>query len=744
MLGPKRARLFGRNAGRGGLAVSRRRPLNTELLCGAALLLSIGAGSGAAQAQQAEDGSILLDIVQVEARRYDEDALNVPISLSVVSGAQLESERVSVMEDLSDRVPNLIIPNYGDDPRTAQPIIRGVGTLSTLLSPDNSTAPTIIDGVPMPAFAANAQLLDIGQVEVLRGPQGTLFGRNSTGGAINVISVLPDATAGGMLITEAGLDSALKGEMTFAAPISENLYSRFSARYQKRGAYVTNDHPGESDIGAMDVGAFKSSWRWLPSLGTEIRVNLGYEKYRGDTGYPYLLQGSNAYQQTPVFERDLMYLTINGSREFEHFALKTVTGVTYYDIYNWTDNSDGYVNSATFGAYGMPVPVSAYTFDGDVNVTGQRETQLYQEVRLQSLDDAVTKWVLGGVLSYNDFTENATGSSSMSASINGTRDVNLKGTSAAVFFDVAQPFAERFEIGFGARYTHERKSIDATYLSNGFPGTVAAFAQDASRNFDLLSGRLSLSYKLTDDSLIYASLSRGTKAGGYPRFTGNAAIGLPEEGYDATTVWAYELGGKARIRETGTSFTLAAFYNDVSDEAIFGYDPLTATFPIENFDLETYGIEGQVQQELGHGFGLSAGFALTHAEITGVPVDSVLPAEVGNNVPNVPLFSANVRVTYEGSAGFLGFDPNARLAGYLAYRYVGERPADTANTFDLAPQNIIDARIGVKSGKTEVYAYGENLVGELLEQQGANMTGSINSVVVSRGRVLGLGVSTVF
>ncbi|WP_188583850.1 TonB-dependent receptor [Azorhizobium oxalatiphilum] len=723
-------------------AVQGRSCLHLHLLCGVAVILSMGAGSARAQ-QLAEDGSILLDVVSVEARRYGEDALSVPISLSVVSGAQLESERVSVMEDLSDRVPNLLIPNYGDDPRTAQPIIRGIGTLSTMLSPDNSTAPTIIDGVPMPAFAANAQLLDIGQVEVLRGPQGTLFGRNSTGGAINVISVLPDGKPGGMLITEVGTDSALKGEMSFGGAITDTLYSRFSARYQRRGAYVTNDHPGADDIGAMDVGAFKSSWRWLPSLGTEIRVTAGYEKYNGDTGYPYLLRDNNAYQQTPVFERDLMYLTVNGSHDFEHFTLKTVTGVTYYDIYNWTDNSDGYVNSATFGAYGMPVPVSAYTFDGDYNVTGQRETQLYQEVRLQSLENALTKWVLGGVISYNDFTENVYGSSSMSASINGTRDVNLKGTSAALFFDVAQPFAERFEIGFGMRYTHDRKSIDATYLSNGFPGTVAAYAQDAARNFDLLSGRLSLSYKLTDDSLIYASLNRGTKAGGYPRFTGNAAIGEPEQGYDATTVWAYELGTKARIRETGTSFSAALFYNDVSDEAIFGYDALTASFPIENFDLKTYGVEGEVQQELAHGFGLSAGFALTHAEITGVPLNSVLPATVGNEVPNVPLWSGNIRLTYQGQTGFMGFDA-ARLNGYLAYRYVGERAGDTANTFDLDPQHIIDARLGVKTGRMEVYAYGENLVGELLEQQGANMTGSINSVLVSRGRVLGLGVATTF
>ncbi|MGF9564869.1 TonB-dependent receptor [Neorhizobium sp. JUb45] len=733
--------------------VSRR----TRLMASVAFSLSMAA-AGAVYAQdvreedkvnrvaaseQSSDGTTVLDVVTVEARRYGENPIDVPVSVSVVGEEKIQEERLNEIQDLANKAVGLQMPNYGDDPRTVQPIVRGVGTLSTMLSPDNSTAPTIVDGVPMPAFAANGQLLDVGQVEVLRGPQGTLFGRNSTGGAINVFSVTPTDETIRQVTAEIGTEGYRKGEFLLGGAINEELMGRFSMRYLSRGAYVTNDHPGQEDIGGFDLGAVKGTFLLTPGDATEVKLSLGYERYVGETGYPYLLRDGNAWQETPEFRRSLAYTTLNVSHEFENFALKTTTGFTHYDIYNWTDNSDGYINSATFGAYGMPVPVSAYTYDGDVNITDQRENQFYQEVRLQSLEGADTKWVVGGVFSYNDFNESTYGTSSMSASINGTRDVNLTSSSSAVFFDIAQPLGEKFEIGGGLRYTHERKGIDALFTGTS-PLTVASYAQDSSRNFDMLSGRMSLSYKLTEDSLVYGSISRGNKAGGYPRFTGNAAIGLPEDGYDDTSIWAYELGWKAQFPDAGTTVSLAGFYNDVKDEAIFGYDPMTTTFPIENFDLENYGFELEARKEFDNGFSLVGGVTYTHSEITGIPENGVLAAAVGNETPNVPRWSGNLGIAYRGPADFLQMSSDPELSGYLGYRYVGKRAGDTGNNFELDAQHVVDARIGLTIDQTEFYVFGENLVGERLEQQGANMTGSINSVLVSRGRTIGIGMTAKF
>ena len=385
-----------------------------------------------------------------------------------------------------------------------------------------------------------------------------MYGRNSTAGAINVMSVVPDGETFRQVTGEIGTNHYGKVEGILGGAITEDLYGRFAIRYNRDGDYLKNDHPGQSDIGSLDVGAAKSSFLWDAGDGTEVNLSVGYEKSNSDTGYPYRLRDSNVYQETPTFRRDLVYTALNVSHEFENFVLKSTTGFTYYDIYNWTDNSDGYINSALFGTFGMNIPPQAFTYDGEANITNQHESQIYQEVRLQSLDGADTRWVIGGVVSHNDFDENAVGTSKSAASINGTRDVNLTTTSAAIYGDIAQPFAERWEVGAGLRYTHDRKGIDQTYTGNGFPGTVASYSQDDSRNFDMLSGRLSLSYKVTDDTLLYGSVSRGTKSGGFPRFTGNAAIGQPEKGYDETSVWAYETGVKAEVLD-GTTIAVAGF-----------------------------------------------------------------------------------------------------------------------------------------------------------------------------------------
>jgi iron complex outermembrane recepter protein len=718
----------------------------TAFLC-LSLLASPSALAQEANAVAADAGignDTTLEPIIIDARRYGERVIEVPVAVTPVTADEIASERISEVQDLSGHVVGLQMPNYGDDPRTAQPIVRGVGTLSTMLSPDNSTAPTIVDGVPLPAFGGTGQLFDVGQIEVLRGPQGTLYGRNSTGGAINIKSELPSDETIRQITTEIGTDGYRKGEFILGGAINEELSGRFAARYLHRGGYVDNDHPGQDDIGGFGLGAFKGQLLWTPGDSTEIHFSTGYDRYSGDTGYPYLLRGSNAYQETPEFKRDLSYTTLNISHEFDTFALKTTTGFTYYDIYNWTDNSDGYVNSATYGAFGFPTPATFYTYDGDVNVTDQRESQFYQEVRLQSLDDADTRWVVGSVLSYNNFTENVTGTSSTAASVNGTRDVNLTSTSAAIFADIAQPFAERFEIGGGLRYTYERKGIDALYTGNGFPDTEASYSQDDSRDFNMLSGRISLSYEPTEDSLIYGTISRGSKAGGYPRFTGNATIGVPERGYDETSIWAYEIGYKADFAETGTSFRVAGFFNDVKDEAIFGYNAATATFPIENFGLQTYGGELEVRQELFSGLNLSSGLTLTGSQITEIPVDGVLAAEVGNRVPNVPLWSLIASLSYVTDLDLAAFEDTAQLSTYLGYRYVGKREGDTANAFELDAQHVVDARVGLKVKATEFYVFGENLIGDLLEQQGAFMATGVESVVVSRGRTIGVGMTVKF
>lgn len=705
-----------------------------------ALAVSLSMTAQTSWAQSIDDiNAFDLGTLVLDARRRPESALDVPVSASVQNEDDIERSRSDDLEDLARNVAGFEQPNYGDDPRTAQPIIRGVGPLSTLLSPDNATTTIVVDGVPQPAFSASGQLLDIEQVDVLRGPQGTLFGRNSTAGAVVLRSRQPDGLTDGRLTLEVGTDGYRKLDFVGGTALSDTVSARLAFRLLDQDGYITNDHPNEIDLGGYDIGAAKLALRYAPTAQTDLTFTLGYEKDARDTGYPILLRDSNAFQETPFFERETASATINLRHEFDSFELHSVTSYSKYDILNTTDNTDGYLFGALFGG----LPATTFTNDGEFNTADQTEKQFYQELRLQSLPNAPIGWVVGLAFSDNSYVENVSGNSAVFATVNGTRRVELDTRSAAVFGDISVPFGQGFEFGAGLRYTKETKDIDATFVGNGFAGTVASSDQQSSRDFEMLTGRLSLSYAPTESSLVYGSITRGAKAGGYPRFTNNASFGAPEPGYDQTDIWSFEIGGKTEILDGAGFVTGAVFYNDISDEAIFTFDPATNTFPVENMDTKTYGIEIETGIDLGRGFDLRAGATWTHAEITGTQAGTAFPGVIGNDVPNVPRLSTSITLGYEGEEGFAGLT-DARLAGYLSWNHVGKRAVDVNNNFDLDAQNVVNARLSLIRGNTEFYVFGENLLDEPLEQQGSQIAPGVQSVVTSRGRTIGIGLTMRF
>ncbi len=689
-------------------------------------------------AQAAEDEFFDLGTIEIEARRRPEDLVDVPVAVTVVDDQAIRLNRSDDLEDLARTVVGYEQPNYGDDPRTAQPIIRGIGPLSTLLSPDNATTPVIIDGVPMPAFGASGQLLNIDQVEILRGPQGTLFGRNSTGGAVIINSRRPDGFPELRFNAEAGTDSYGKLEVMGGNALTDTVSARGALRLLRQDGYIENDHPDEDDIGGYNIGAFTGTIAWDPSDRTSLTFTLSGEVDERDTGYPILLRDENAFQETPLFKREQLNMALNLRQTFDNFELHSVTGLTRYEVKNTTDNTDGNLFSVFLG-----VPASGFINDGEFNMSKQRENQAYQELRLQSLEGASISWTTGIALSANNYDEEASGSSNLFSTVNGTRDVNLKTRSQGIFTDVTIPFANQFELGTGVRYTRETKEIDASFTGNGFAGTVASFEQNDQQTFDFFTGRMSLSYRPNEASLIYGTISKGAKAGGYPRFTNNASFGRPETGYAQTDIVSYELGTKTEVLAGRGFVSMAAFFNDVENEAVFTYDRATNTFPIESFDTESYGVEVEGIFALTDGLDLRAGAAWIETEITGLQDGTAFPAALGQDIPNVPDIAGSLALDYFASAAFIGM-PDEDFRSQFAVRYVGERAVDPNNSFSLDQMISIDGRISLTRGDAEIYVFGENLLDEQFEQQGSLIATGVESVVRSRGRTLGVGLTMTF
>ena len=190
--------------------------------------------------------------------------------------------------------------------------------------------------------------------------------------------------------------------------------------------------------------------------------------------------------------------------------------------------------------------------------------------------------------------------------------------------------------------------------------------------------------------------------------------------------------------------SVAGFFNDIRDEALLIFDPNTFTFPIENLDLRTYGVEFDTTVLLPYGFDITGAMAWTETEITDFDPDSGVVTEEGNRVSLVPRLAGSVTLNYVGAPTALGSNGDFDIMASVGYRFTGARPAEVSNSFELDPQHVVDARLGVAMGPFEVYAFGENLIGDELEQQGVDIAPGIRNVLVSRGRTAGVGVSMRF
>ncbi|MEM8958513.1 MAG: TonB-dependent receptor [Pseudomonadota bacterium] len=642
-------------------------------------------------------------------------------------------------EDLARRTPNVVLPTFGDSGSSAQPIVRGVGVLQSVLSPDNATVPTIIDGVPLTGFGSAIELFILEKVEVLRGPQGTAFGRHSTAGAIIITTAKPDAVPERSVTFAAGDDGYWAARGVLSGQIAEDVFGRFAFSYRQHGAYVDNEQQFADDIGESQVGAARGTLRFAPNGATEVTLGANYENDDRDTSSVVQLRDRNTFQDTPPFQRTLAGTTANVTHEAERFTFHSVTGYQYYDAEFSSDITDGYVFE---GVTGFP-PEFFIEIRDEFSDDIETEMQLYQGLHLISPEASAIGRATGVVASLNDFSGSHSVRSNFFVTSSGDREIDLKNQSYAVFGDVYVPVGA-WECGLGARYSYEIREFDGTYIGTGLPDTVPVFVQDDRETYGLFSGRASIGYKPTEESLVYASYNRGAKAGGFSRSWNNAALGVPEEPYPQTTVDAFEIGAKGELmgdrqpgrpRPSGTK-------SKMSRSSHWTPTPSPSWSKVWIFGRAA--LSWKARHCLGRGFSLSAALGYTDAEITGVPAGNSSGAEKGNDVPNVPKLTVSLSLDYRNNPGILGLGLGEEIAGFIGYRYQSERPVDVANSFDLNATHLIDAQLGLSTESWRVYAFVENLLDETIEQQGAAITPSVQSVLTSRGRTVGLGAQFVF
>ena len=645
------------------------------LLCGAWSGLAALFGQPCA-AQPAPPG-VEGERIVVTAQRRPELAEDVPISLTARSGEELERMQATDMASLGKVVPSLVMLRTG---AFTQPYLRGIGKRSTL-GVENSVA-TYVDGVYLAAsISALLDLRGIERVEVLNGPQGTLFGRNTTGGVIHVITRDPSPETSGEAQLHAGSYGYLRGD-AYLTGGSDRLAGNLAVSLSRNSGYGTNLFTGKKDQGEVDHSLVaRSKWIWRPASALKLTLAGDYQdidhdfSYRTVAGYPTI--GLPRVQDFRDGDQD-------GSNRY-HFR--------YGGVSLRADADLGPVTFMSLSALRQlhtrfhvdldrgPLPLQSAS-------PVVEQDQFSQEFQLQSNGPSRFRWVAG--LYYIRIEEqydptNFVYGGSLSTLLGGRLSQTLfssgNASSYAAYAQGTLPIGRSTHLTLGLRYTIEERSVQARgerLFDNppfvrpipGVPLLTDEPLQD-SKTFDELTWRASVDRQLSDALMGYVSVSRGFQSGGWNLQTPQNPAFEPERLDD------FEAGLKYVDRSRRLRADANVFYYDYSDIQVSAITPLGAV-TANAASAEVYGLELQLDAQLDHDTQVMLGLQslktrykrYPNASCTDYDPDAVNPLApitcdaTGNRFPYAPKLKFNVGASRQVPLGGIG---SVLLSGNFAY-----------------------------------------------------------------------------
>lgn len=642
----------------------------------------------------------------VTTRRFEEDIQSTPMSVEAFDSEDLRPAGRSNVEQAVEAIPNAVFWSQGSI-SAPQITIRGVGGLGGNAGVDRKQGVGFfIDEVFVARPAGYPSFFwDTERFEIARGAQVVLYGRNSIGGAANVITEKPGDTYSGIgrvSFGEYGLKRFSGGVTT---PISNQASVRSSITYTDRDGIVFNEFDG-SRFGEIDNIAGRIVADLRPSDRTLLRFSVDYGEDDTD-GFIFgkvdeILDRRINQNEKPVEKREVGGVMARLEHEFDVVQL---TSITAYRGFDYEIQMDG-----DFG----PDPLFS---QGQF----QEQRQFTQEVRLRGdLSDQVS-WMLGGFYfqeslkgadRFDCFRENGTGGSCFRGLGNGPRiafedqsfnslDQNTKSYSA--FGELGYAATDQFEIIGGLRYTFE--TVEGT-AEVGSPSGTGAFGSPKfgrnSEDFNSVNPEVILRYRPTDTAMTYARVSNGFRAGGVSQFINDGEASV----YDSETVWAYEVGAKTQWFNRALTLNVAIFYNDYKDLQV-----LQRLFPgrrIDNADAaETYGFEVEGNVVLSEYLNFRFGYGYLHAQYTDYTDEVGMVVYDGNYIPLSPKNSFNAGLHFEAPV-FQSWN----IFADINYNYKSPYYFNANNEFEQDETHIVNASLGLGNGTWSAEVWCKNLTDE--------------------------------
>jgi iron complex outermembrane receptor protein len=666
----------------------------------------------APQAAGAKDAMPLEEVV-VTARKRVENLQDVPVSITAV-GAQEISERGSVrVRDLASAIPNFVFTGPQDN-SAPQITVRGIQSQARVNVGFDSGMGVYVDGVVQGRpIGFNQELMDVERVEFLRGPQGTLFGKNSISGAISVTTRRPSEQFTGEVRAEVGSDGLRAGNVYFSGPLSDRVLFSASAFRRERDGYVDNLATGrpvdnEDSVGARAKLLFKvTDDLELTLAGDVVNDDATTTSSRSISGYGFVPRPYQINVDVPTLAaRDLSSVSLSVDWK--------VGGGTLTSISSYGQMSRDRTNDTDAGP--LDVVRSKLTNDQD---------QFTQEIRFTSGTEGAVSYIAGLYYFRQDidsFSQSCFGTiagvPAFLRGVCGDTSGNITTTSKAAFANADWRLSDALTLTAGLRYTKEEKDLD--YLQNGFPfGVAPSLPRQKDRLADNdTSPTVSLLWKATSDVNIYASVSRGFKSGGWnlDNITSNSITRFSQLRFTAESAWNYELGAKTSWLDNRLTLNAAIYrikYEElqaVQLQQVLGGGGAVVAVVSNAANARSQGVELEMTARPTENLLLSAAVGYSSAEYTDYLDRTAAGTTLnfsGNRLDNAPEWTRTASVQYTLPAGALRW----RFRGDWSMRsdyYFGR---DNLASQQLAGWSTANVQVGVSDAgqRWEVVAFADNV-----------------------------------
>jgi iron complex outermembrane receptor protein len=606
----------------------------------AAVLLAL---SGAASAADAPASAGLEEVV-VTATKRETNAQTTPQSISAFSAEDLAVQQVNDIADLAMFTPGLFVGSdngFG----TTTTTIRGFGPLNLSMGGDEAVG-IYIDGVYQGAPYGNQfTFIDVDQIEVLRGPQGTLYGRNATGGAILVSSVKPGPDTQVRADIGAGSFNSFEGRALVSGPVAgDNLYGKVAVGRTSRDGWANS--PGlDTELNGEDNFNSSAGLRWVPGDVWDLALNVRYGTQdttlaaRNDNdGLPIDVIPAQFPNRT---ERDFGGATLNATANLSQATFTSITGYTNASVHSLTSSaSDGLTQF----------------------LQHSKASAWYEEMRLSSVGSDRFTWLVGATATRqhaSDVVDYVLLAKLVGADLGLIFDNTLLTTSYSGFVEAGWQVTDRLRLTAGTRYTQDEKEwgncVSFGQFSNLLTAAVTPIQcngtiNNETRKWTASTPKAVIDFRVTDEIYAYASYNKGFRSGGWNTTSAVNPAAPYSTAFNPEYAESYEVGVKSELFDNTVRANVSVFQADYTDQQVRTIDPVFQLFGVRNAgSARTRGVELQVLAKptseltvVANAAWLDAVYRSFTYDFGGTPVDYS-----GNRLNSAPEWSYNLSVAYE-------------------------------------------------------------------------------------------------